>query len=134
MIRSNVREITAVWSPAIGYIQELETLTAKYRIKQYQHLAETDASTTSERVKASAYKANAEKEKMNELLKEMEHITEISKEIGNIILILKILPPRQICWHLTHPLKQQGQVKQVQDLRLLQIRLENWQQTAHSQQ
>lgn len=29
MIRSNVREITAVWSPAIGYIQELETLTAK---------------------------------------------------------------------------------------------------------
>lgn len=85
MIRSNVREITAVWSPAIGYIQELETLTAKYRIKQYQHLAETDASTTSERVKASADKANAEKEKMNELLKEMEHITEISKEIGNII-------------------------------------------------
>ena len=44
VIRSNVREITAVWSPAIGYIQELETLTAKYRIKQYQHLAETDAS------------------------------------------------------------------------------------------
>lgn len=85
MIRSNVREITAVWSPAIGYIQELETLTAKYRIKQYQHLAETDASATSERVKASADKANAEKEKMNELLKEMEHITEISKEIGNII-------------------------------------------------
>ena len=74
-----------MWSPAIGYIQELETLTAKYRIKQYQHLAETDASTTSERVKASADKANAEKEKMNELLKEMEHITEISKEIGNII-------------------------------------------------
>lgn len=34
-----------MWSPAIGYIQELETLTAKYRIKQYQHLAETDAST-----------------------------------------------------------------------------------------
>lgn len=45
VIRSNVREITVVWSPAIGYIQELETLTAKYRIKQYQHLAETDAST-----------------------------------------------------------------------------------------
>ena len=34
-----------MWSPAIGYIQELETLTAKYRIKQYQHLAEPDAST-----------------------------------------------------------------------------------------
>ena len=30
-------------------------------------------------------KANEEKEKMNELLTEMEHITEISKEIGNII-------------------------------------------------
>lgn len=47
VIRSNVREITVVWSPAIGYIQELETLTAKYRIKQYQHLAETDASAKS---------------------------------------------------------------------------------------
>ena len=44
VIRSNVREMTAVWSPAIGYIQEIETLTAKYRIKQYQHLVETDAS------------------------------------------------------------------------------------------
>lgn len=39
----------------------------------------------SERVKASANKANEEKEKMNVLLTEMEHITEISKEIGNII-------------------------------------------------
>lgn len=44
-----------------------------------------DVENASERVKASADKANAEKEKMNELLKEMEHITEISKEIGNII-------------------------------------------------
>ena len=28
VIRSSVREITEVWSPAVGYIQELETLTA----------------------------------------------------------------------------------------------------------
>ena len=27
VIRSNVKNITAVWSPAIGYIQQLETLT-----------------------------------------------------------------------------------------------------------
>ena len=28
VIRSNVREITEVWSPAVGYIQELETMTS----------------------------------------------------------------------------------------------------------
>ena len=27
VIRSNVKNITAVWAPAIGYIQQLETLT-----------------------------------------------------------------------------------------------------------
>ena len=51
-------------------------------------LAEDTAKETqsaSARVKASANKANEEKEKMNDLLTEMKHITEISKEIGNII-------------------------------------------------
>ena len=43
VIRSNIRNITEVWSPSLEYLQELETLTAKYRIKQYQHLVETDA-------------------------------------------------------------------------------------------
>ncbi len=43
VIRSNVKNITAVWSPAIGYIQQLETLTTEYRVKQYQHLVESDA-------------------------------------------------------------------------------------------
>ena len=43
VIRSNVRSITKVWFPAIGYIQELETLTTEYRVKQYQHLVESDA-------------------------------------------------------------------------------------------
>ena len=43
VIRSNIRSITKVWSPAIGYIQELETLTTEYRVKQYQHLVESDA-------------------------------------------------------------------------------------------
>ena len=42
VIRSNVKKITAVWSPAIGYIQELETLTTEYRVKQYMHLVESD--------------------------------------------------------------------------------------------
>ena len=43
MIRSNIRHITEVWSPSLEYLQELETMTAKYRIKQYQHLVESDA-------------------------------------------------------------------------------------------
>ena len=44
VIRSNIQSITEVWSPSLEYLQELETITAKYRIKQYQHLVETDAS------------------------------------------------------------------------------------------
>lgn len=43
VIRSNIHSITEVWSPSLEYLQELETMTAKYRIKQYQHLVETDA-------------------------------------------------------------------------------------------
>ena len=42
VIRSNIEKITEVWSPALEDLQELETMTAKYRIKQYQHLVETD--------------------------------------------------------------------------------------------
>ena len=42
VIRSNIEKITEVWSPALEYMQELETMTAKYRIKQYQHLVESD--------------------------------------------------------------------------------------------
>ena len=37
VIRSNIEKITEVWSPALEDLQELETMTAKYRIKQYQH-------------------------------------------------------------------------------------------------
>ena len=47
--------------------------------------AAKETQSASDRVKASADRAHKEKEKMNDLLKEMEHITEISKEIGNII-------------------------------------------------
>ncbi len=43
VIRSNIRNITEVWSPSLEYLQDLQTMTAKYRIKQYQHLVETDA-------------------------------------------------------------------------------------------
>ena len=43
VIRSNIKKITEVWSPALEYLQDLETMTAKYRIKQYQHLVESDA-------------------------------------------------------------------------------------------
>ena len=66
-----------------GVIEELNAT-----IDTVVDMAEDTAKETqnaSARVKASANKANEEKEKMNDLLKEMEHITEISKEIGNII-------------------------------------------------
>ena len=43
VIRSNIEKITKVWSPSLEYMQDLETMTAKYRIKQYQHLVESDA-------------------------------------------------------------------------------------------
>ena len=42
VIRSNINKITEVWSPAMEYLQDLETMTAQYRIKQYQHLVESD--------------------------------------------------------------------------------------------
>ena len=45
-----------------------------------------ETQSASVRVKASANKANEEKEKMNELLTEMEHITEISKEIDKTLV------------------------------------------------
>lgn len=64
-----------------GVIQELNAT-----IDTVVNLAANTAKETqsaSDRVKASADRAH--KEKMNDLLKEMEHITEISKEIGNII-------------------------------------------------
>ena len=66
-----------------GVIEELNAT-----VDTVVDMAEDTAKETqnaSARVKASANKANEEKEKMNELLTEMEHITEISKEIGNII-------------------------------------------------
>ena len=43
VIRSNIEKITKVWSPSLEYLQDLETMTAKYRIIQYQHLVESDA-------------------------------------------------------------------------------------------
>lgn len=47
VIRSNIEKITEVWSPSLEYLQDLETMTAKYRIKQYQHLVESDAAVMS---------------------------------------------------------------------------------------
>ena len=42
VIRLNIEKITEVWSPSLEYLQDLETMTAKYRIKQYQHLVSSD--------------------------------------------------------------------------------------------
>lgn len=71
VIWSNVREITRVWSPAIGYIQELQTLTSNYRIKQYQCLVETD----------DAVKASCEEE----IERVSGQITEQAMGLGKII-------------------------------------------------
>lgn len=70
-IWSNVRGITRVWSPAIGYIQELETLTSNYRVTQYQHLVETD----------DAVMASCE----DEIKSISGQITEQAMELGKII-------------------------------------------------
>ena len=45
VIRLNIEKITEVWSPSLEYLQDLETMTARYRIKQYQHLVSSDAAT-----------------------------------------------------------------------------------------
>ena len=42
VIRSNIEKITEVCSPSLEYLQDLETMTARYRIKQYQHLVSSD--------------------------------------------------------------------------------------------
>lgn len=43
VINSRVKAITEVWSPSLACVQELNTLTSDYRIKQYGHLvAETE--------------------------------------------------------------------------------------------
>ena len=42
VIRSNIEKITEVWSPSLEYLQDLETMTARYRIQQYQHLVSSD--------------------------------------------------------------------------------------------
>ena len=76
VIRSNIREITEVWSPAIGDIQQLEKLTSDYRIKQYQHLVETDPA-----VKASCEK-NIESiaNQISETAKDLDAIMNADKE------------------------------------------------------
>ena len=60
VIRSNIEKITEVWSPALEYMQELETMTAKYRIKQYQHLVESDdAAMTSAKRKSRSWRVRS---------------------------------------------------------------------------
>ena len=71
VIRSNIRHITEVWSPSLEYLQELETMTAKYRIKQYQHLVESDAA------------AMASSEKENDNIE--SQIKDATAKLGEII-------------------------------------------------
>lgn len=41
---AQVKNITEVWSPSLSYVQELNSLTANYRLKQYGHLVATTSS------------------------------------------------------------------------------------------
>lgn len=47
MVNSYVHEITNVWSPSLSYVQQLDTLTSDYRLKQYGHLVALDNATMS---------------------------------------------------------------------------------------
>lgn len=42
LMNAKVHEITDVWSPSLAYVQELNTLTSDYRLKQYGHLVAED--------------------------------------------------------------------------------------------
>lgn len=45
LMNAKVHEITDVWSPSLSCVQELNTLTSDYRMKQYGHLVAMDTST-----------------------------------------------------------------------------------------
>lgn len=45
IMHARVEEITEVWSPSLSCVQELNTLTSDYRLKQYGHLVATDAAS-----------------------------------------------------------------------------------------
>lgn len=45
IMNTKLHEITDVWSPSLAHVQELNTLTSEYRLKQYGHLVATDKST-----------------------------------------------------------------------------------------
>jgi len=69
---------------------------------------------------------------MNELLTEMEHITEISKEIGNIITDIEDIASQTNLLSLMLPLKLPEQEKQEEALRWLRIRSASWQRIVQS--
>lgn len=45
LMNSKLHEITDVWSPSLAYVQELNTLTSDYRLKQYGHLVAVDSAS-----------------------------------------------------------------------------------------
>lgn len=47
LMDTKVDEITDVWSPSLGHVQDLDMLTAQYRLKQYGHLVAMDEDTIS---------------------------------------------------------------------------------------
>lgn len=47
-MQDRTREITEVWSPSVALVQEMDTLTSDYRMKQYGHLVATTESKYAE--------------------------------------------------------------------------------------
>ena len=85
VIRSNIEKITEVWSPSLEYLQDLETMTAKYRIKQYQHLVESDAAVMNScEEEIQKLKEQEKGEERNERIRELLRRREAAKSVGGI--------------------------------------------------
>lgn len=65
LTNSQVKEITEVWSPSLSRVQELDSLTSTYRIRQYGHLVAATQSEKDEYDKMLA-ETDAEIAKVNE--------------------------------------------------------------------
>lgn len=80
---ARVKEITDVWSPSLACVQELDTLTSDYRLKQYGHLVATDK-TTMDSYEAEMESVNTEIESVSASFQKLIS-TEIEQEIYNDI-------------------------------------------------
>ena len=84
VIRSTIHSITEVWSPSLECLQELQTITAKYRIKQYQHLVETDTAAMA----ACEKETNDMENQIKDISSKLEKIINSNKK-AQVKLIMK---------------------------------------------